>query len=1186
MTVALRGIQFGYHALDDGPKLRGFRANISSRRKGPAFHGIRADLVYSPLTEFLEFTLRDRTKNYTFLTNHRIVSTSVLTPIYSSLGAFLSETQTTAPISTDLRFTTTRPATFLLSPTDGIKTVFLWVRDFDNVVSGFSKNIDLNTSRQYLIKEGSTPPAVTDPGFTSTLPTTFSIASLGDGSKSVRVWVKDFAGNITSATKSITLKSFINATISLDLFDRSSGSAIRTNEEIISTTVQKSGPDSPTLQLLLSESATTPSEFDPGFSLTVPTTFDLSSGDGLKTVYLYAKDIAGNIISTSETITLLTSDTSVDVDLKLMLRDRFTGSYFVTRNQIVSSFIQESSFGETGSLQYMLSETQNTPPAVLDPNFATSAPVTFALSNGVGTKNVFLWVKDDAENIAGTDARILLTDAPVCYPISSSDTLSFQSPLTHFHVTKGQSVADDAGRGCSIWLASDVSTTSQFSVFGKIDSAATLLSTIVQTIACIGSVNADIAADNLNDRWILAHIATSNPSTSSLNVFYRRLDRDLAPVDLLDVSIAASDINNPEIAIDVDAAGRFVVAYRKTNGDVCIQRRTSSGAIDISETVISAAAGGRALNIIAHRPSNRITLGYLAGTSAKITRLSSSASLLSTVTLGTANDGQSLSLVSTVGDDGCFAAWQTSSIPTADSTRYIKIDGTGSPVYSEQTLLHDELTNRASASIAGSFDDIDPYILLRSYSDQNSFLALLDPQEPPAILGEQTITHSGSFNGIGLAGLNSDRFSFLSTNAANTSITNIELEIDPVRNPITIVDRFDNNSSFTYHRCVSVQFGCNTSADVFLSDTQTTPPSTTHPGFTVFSLSTTFCFPRTEGVHTIYAWYRENGSVNQTQLYDTITLTTIDPVLFLRDRVDNSPIITKEHVVSTFFNVEGQVIPVEEWLLSETQTTKPAINNPAFTSTLPTTFGLQDLSSPFAPELSLRTVYAWVKDSFEVLHDSPAIDSIVLGQEPSGTLTLRDTQSGSAVFANSPIVSTLISAASNVRDGIITGYLLSETQSTQPSYTDTRFVATAPQTFAFGATPGIHTVHLWLKTRYGVSENVASDSITFGAANPFTYIIRTGNNIISPAVKLDPFPMRVAHFLPLDGDLILFFDENNNAQSMIGFSFNGLVPGQPEWEDDITNPQMEGGLGYVMVPSGLNIGEIRTVNFMGTAISD
>jgi subtilisin family serine protease len=180
----------------------------------------------------------------------------------------------------------------------------------------------------------------------------------------------------------------------------------------INNGVQSTGSSSVTLNLsatdvigvtgyYVSEAATTPSS---GSFTAITATknysanvvFNLSSGDGLKTVYAWFKDSRGNIsVSASATITL-DKTPPADPAISINHGEPSTNSTSVTLTLSATDVI-----GVTG---YYVSESSAPPSAgsftAITSTTSYSANVSFNLSSGYGTKTVYAWYRDAIGNIS------------------------------------------------------------------------------------------------------------------------------------------------------------------------------------------------------------------------------------------------------------------------------------------------------------------------------------------------------------------------------------------------------------------------------------------------------------------------------------------------------------------------------------------------------------------------------------------------------------------------------------------------------------------------------------------------------------------------------------------------------------------------------------------------------------------
>jgi hypothetical protein len=307
----------------------------------------------------------------------------------------------------------------------------------------------------------------------------------------------------------------------------------------------------------------------------------------------------------------------------------------------------------------------------------------------------------------------------------------------------------------------------------------------------------------------------------------------------------------------------------------------------------------------------------------------------------------------------------------------------------------------------------------------------------------------------------------------------------------------------------------------------------------------------------------------------------INPEIFLRDRSTNESSHVREHTVSVFFNVDASVNPVSAWLLSETQTIQPSPTDHRFTTTMPSSFTLSSMPDRNG-EGKTRTVHAWIKDESGSVLPKPFSCSVTLGIRPTASIGIRENRD---VESSSRDLSLHIVADSMIKDGEITGYMLSETQTTPPSYNDSRFAQNPPQNYTFSDGHGTKRVYLWVKNRYFVNDEPR-------------YI----EKIIEPLIVF-PEKMRAGHFIT-EGDLLFFVDSASGDWRIVeGFTFTNKHPrpfhdpnGPPEsgytpgtengqWHNDYQNPPLEGCVGYWILP-GLSQGQIRAVSFIGIPWSD
>lgn len=157
----------------------------------------------------------------------------------------------------------------------------------------------------YYLSESSVKPLASAVGWLVTKPNSYTFASVG--SKTLYLWVKDAAGNISnmlSATVSIT--DSIVPTISVFTLPATSASLTVTGISITaSDNIGVTG-------YYLSESSVNPLASAPGWLSVKPTSYVFSSL-GSKTLYLWVKDGAGNVSSVKSATTMIAIATSSNI---------------------------------------------------------------------------------------------------------------------------------------------------------------------------------------------------------------------------------------------------------------------------------------------------------------------------------------------------------------------------------------------------------------------------------------------------------------------------------------------------------------------------------------------------------------------------------------------------------------------------------------------------------------------------------------------------------------------------------------------------------------------------------------------------------------------------------------------------------------------------------------------------------
>lgn len=327
------------------------------------------------------------------------------------LGWFLSENPAANPTGATPGWKAA-PSAFVMAAGEGTHTIYVWARvkgaisQRGSVTTTLDQtlptaSLTINTANpaaartisvtatadpgtgtpiaRYAIVEGTTAPTLGS-AWTTAAPTTFKL-SAGNGAKTVSLFAKDAAGNISAAsTKSITL-TIPTPTVVIDLKKAYS------NSLTVPVGVTKTDPSNTGLMYWLSTSSATPAVGATGWKL-VPTNYKFAAGDGTKTLYGWVKD--GN-----NTLSAVSSDTVV-ID-----QTAPTATLTVTGGPTLSL---AGSDGGSGLDGWVLVTGTVAPDVNDDVWSATSADALAAYSIPTGTNTVTLFVKDRAGNVSAVNA--------------------------------------------------------------------------------------------------------------------------------------------------------------------------------------------------------------------------------------------------------------------------------------------------------------------------------------------------------------------------------------------------------------------------------------------------------------------------------------------------------------------------------------------------------------------------------------------------------------------------------------------------------------------------------------------------------------------------------------------------------------------------------------------------------------
>ena len=132
-----------------------------------------------------------------------------------------------------------------------------------------------------------------------------------------------------------------------------------------------------------------PASNSPSWVGSAPDTFQVTAGDGSKTISAFTRDAAGNV-SSADTETFVLDTTVPTVT--------FTAPSS-TATELISITVGGADVGGTGVAKYVVVEG-TTAPALNDPSWTVAAPTEFTVSSGAGDKTLNAFTVDNAGNVS------------------------------------------------------------------------------------------------------------------------------------------------------------------------------------------------------------------------------------------------------------------------------------------------------------------------------------------------------------------------------------------------------------------------------------------------------------------------------------------------------------------------------------------------------------------------------------------------------------------------------------------------------------------------------------------------------------------------------------------------------------------------------------------------------------------
>ena len=328
----------------------------------------------------------------------------------------------------------TQTETIQFSSGDGTKTLYLWAMDTEGIISP-ARNISLILDTQPPALSLISPPSLLKGGTTHSLSLSASDAGVGlstldlyfstNGGTTysllshLDIGATQFNWNIPSIdttngklkvvamdlTSSATTVYSINFEIdslapTTPSISRVSNSASNSSVVIINTTCSADY-----YKILYSQSATTPSDTDPAWENCASTkNFAVSSGDGLKTIYAFTKDIAKNISSSSS------------LSMTLDTTPPFAPAVSLTGPSISSLSASTFTIADCLDRPYIFVSESMIAPIASDSNWqacSTNANAIFYTLVGPvleGTHTLYVYAKDSVGNISASTASSMNFD--------------------------------------------------------------------------------------------------------------------------------------------------------------------------------------------------------------------------------------------------------------------------------------------------------------------------------------------------------------------------------------------------------------------------------------------------------------------------------------------------------------------------------------------------------------------------------------------------------------------------------------------------------------------------------------------------------------------------------------------------------------------------------------------------------
>ena len=282
----------------------------------------------------------------------------------------------------------------------------------------------------YLLTETANQPQADNPAWSTSVPASYKFSS--QGVKTLYAFAKDAEGNVSvplNASVAITLADITPPTVTAFTMPITSSSLTVAVSTLTAT------DDVGVTGYLLTETANQPQADNPAWATSVPASYKFSN-QGVKTLYAFAKDAAGNVsVPLNASVAITLSDITPPTVTAFTIP---TTSSSLT--VAVSTLTATDDVGVTG---YLLTETASQPQSD-NPAWTASVPALYTFTTQ-GVNTLYAFAKDAAGNVSvPLNASVAITLSDITPPTVTAFTI----PTTSSSLTVAVSTltaTDDVG---------------------------------------------------------------------------------------------------------------------------------------------------------------------------------------------------------------------------------------------------------------------------------------------------------------------------------------------------------------------------------------------------------------------------------------------------------------------------------------------------------------------------------------------------------------------------------------------------------------------------------------------------------------------------------------------------------------------------------------------------------------------